>query len=172
MTDVGRPTLYRRDYCELARNYCLLGATNADLAGFFDVTTRTIDNWIAVHPEFATAVREARAIADAKVARCLYVRAVGYEQTVERTVLHLGKEWTITNKVRHPPDTRACTFWLRNRQPRFWNGRAAVSAEDAIDDIAVLDAAGERARQANVHDMFQPRPTHGPEVTNGRRGFP
>ena len=63
MTDAGRPTLYRPDYCELARNYCLLGATNADLAGFFDVTSRTIDNWIAAHPEFAAAVREARAVA-------------------------------------------------------------------------------------------------------------
>jgi hypothetical protein len=155
MNDPGRPTLYRRDYCELARNYCLLGATNADLAEFFNVTTRTIDNWIATHPEFATAVREAKVMADARVARCLYERAVGYEQTVERTVLHLGKEWTITNKVRHPPDTRACTFWLRNRQPRFWNGSAGVpAAEEPVDDIALLDAAGERARHRCVPDMF------------------
>jgi hypothetical protein len=58
MTGAGRPTLYRRELCELARNYCLLGATNADLAGFFDVTTRTIDNWIAAHPEFATGPAE------------------------------------------------------------------------------------------------------------------
>jgi|EndMetStandDraft_8_1072994.scaffolds.fasta_scaffold223103_1 hypothetical protein len=50
MNDPGRPTLYRPDYCELARNYCLLGATNEDLGSFFDVTSRTIDNWIAVIP--------------------------------------------------------------------------------------------------------------------------
>jgi hypothetical protein len=146
MTDVGRPSLYRRDYCDLARNYCLLGATNADLAGFFDVTTRTIDNWIAVHSEFATAVRDARAVADAKVARCLYERAVGYEHTVERTVWHLGKERPVSEKVHLPPDTRACIFWLRNRQPRYWNGRGEMQP-DGMDDIALLDAAGERARQ-------------------------
>ena len=102
MISAGRPTLYRRDLCELARNYCLLGATNADLAGFFDVTTRTIDNWIAVHPEFAETVRDARAVADAKVARCLYERAVGYEHTVERTVWHLGKERPVSETVRLP----------------------------------------------------------------------
>ena len=148
MTSAGRPTLYRSDLCELARNYCLLGATNADLAGFFDVTTRTIDNWIAVHPEFATAVREARAIADAKVARCLYERAVGYEHMVERTVWHLGKERPVSEKVRLPPDTRACIFWLRNRQPQYWSGRVAAPKADTVDLLDLLDAAGERARSA------------------------
>ena len=146
MSSPGRPTLYRAELCELARNYCLLGATNADLAGFFDVTTRTIDNWIAVHSEFATAVRDARAIADARVARCLYERAVGYEHTVERTVWHLGKERPVREKVRLPPDTRACMFWLRNRQPQYWSGRTAAPEADTVELLALLDAAGERAR--------------------------
>ena len=152
MTDAGRPTLYRRELCELARNYCLLGATNADLAGFFEVTTRTIDNWIAVHPEFAAAVREARAVADAKVARCLYERAVGYEHTVERTVWHLGKERPVSEKVRLPPDTRACMFWLRNRQPQYWSQRAVAPEADTADLLALLDAAGERARTVRSDD--------------------
>ena len=77
MTTPGRPTAYRREFCELAHNYCLLGATNAELAGFLDVSPRTIDNWIASHPAFAEAVREGRVVADARVARCLYERAVG-----------------------------------------------------------------------------------------------
>ena len=86
MTTAGRPTAYRREFCELAHNYCLLGATNPELAGFFDVSPRTIDNWIASHPAFAAAVREGRVVADARVARCLYERAVGYSCTVERTI--------------------------------------------------------------------------------------
>jgi hypothetical protein len=148
MTQPGRPTLYRPDYCELARNYCLLGATNEELGGFFEVTSRTIDNWIAVHPEFATAVREARALADARVARCLYQRAVGHEHKVERTVWHLGKERTFEDRLYYPPDVRACIFWLRNRQPQSWNGRPKAPEADQDDLIAVLDAAGERVRLA------------------------
>jgi hypothetical protein len=144
----GRPTLYRPDHCELARNYCLLGATNQDLATFFDVAIGTIDNWIAAHPDFATAVRQARAVADARVARCLYERAVGFEQRVERTVWRLGKEHPVSTTTRLPPDTRACIFWLRNRQPRFWNGQAAAAPDDGIDDIRLLEEAGERARLA------------------------
>ena len=47
MANPGQPTLYKPGYCELAHNHCLLGATNKTLAGFFGVTRRTIQNWIA-----------------------------------------------------------------------------------------------------------------------------
>jgi hypothetical protein len=144
MTDPGRPTLYHPDYCELAHNYCLLGATNEDLGGFFGVTPRTIDNWIAGHPEFATAVREGKAVADARVARSLFQRALGHEQKVERTVWHFGKERPVSDTLYYPPDIRACIFWLRNRQPRLWN-RGSKVVEDDSDVWAAFDAAGERA---------------------------
>jgi hypothetical protein len=52
MATPGQPTTYKSDYCELADNYCLLGATNEVLGDFFDVTRRTIQNWIATHPDF------------------------------------------------------------------------------------------------------------------------
>lgn len=147
MNDPGRPTLYRPDYCELARNYCLLGATNEVLGGFFCVTARTIDNWIAGHPEFAAAVREGRAFADAQVARGLYQRAVGHEHKIERTVWHLGKERPVSDTLYYPPDIRACIFWLRNRQPLHWSGRTTASDNDQDDLGAALDAAWEEAQQ-------------------------
>jgi hypothetical protein len=170
MSEPGRPTLYRPDLCELARNYCLLGATNEDLGGFFGVTSRTIDNWIAAHPEFATAVREAKALADARVARCLYQRAVGHEHKVERSVWHLGKARTVDDTLYYPPDVRACIFWLRNRQPQFWGGRPQTPQDHPDDLLAALDAAGERARQKssgrNATFTDSPRPG-GPEGSQG-----
>jgi hypothetical protein len=62
MANPGRPTLYKREYCELARNYCLLGATNEVLGDFFGVARRTLQNWIATRPAFAKAVRRGRAV--------------------------------------------------------------------------------------------------------------
>lgn len=149
MPTAGQPTLYKPAYCTQAHNYCLLGATNEDLATFFEVTRRTIDNWIAAHPDFATAVRSGRVAADMRVARCLFERAVGREQKVERTVLHQGSEWVLKNTVNHPPDTRACMFWLRNRQRASWGDRAAASAlgEDGEDVIAGLERGNELARR-------------------------
>ena len=63
-------------------------------------------------------------MADARVARCLYERAVGYSCTVERTVLHDGEERTLKNVVHYPPDTRACIFWLRNRRRAAWSEKS------------------------------------------------
>jgi hypothetical protein len=148
MPTAGQPTLYKAEYCAMAHNYCLLSATNEDLASFFEVTRRTVDNWIATHGDFAKAVRSGRLAADARVARCLYDRAVGWEHKVQRTVMHGGKARKITDLVRYPPDTRACIFWLRNRRPDTWRERTSVAkGEDGEDWIAELDAAGERARE-------------------------
>ena len=71
MITTGRPTSYRPDHCNLAREHGLLGATNDEPAEVFDVAPRTIDNWIAHHPIFAAAGREGRKRADAKVAASL-----------------------------------------------------------------------------------------------------
>jgi len=57
MASPGQPTLYKREYCELAHNYYLLGATNGLLGDFFSVAHRTIQNWLATRPGFATAAR-------------------------------------------------------------------------------------------------------------------
>jgi hypothetical protein len=116
------------------------------------VTRRTVDNWIARHPDFAEAVRTGRVAADARVARCLYDRAVGWQHTVERTVMHCGKARTLTDVVRYPPDVQACIFWLRNRRPEMWRERAVRSDDGSIVSTAELDAAGERARRARQNE--------------------
>jgi hypothetical protein len=52
-------------------------------------------------------VRDGRAVADGRVTRSLYERAVGYRHTVERILFHRGEEKRITSTVQHPPDTQA-----------------------------------------------------------------
>ena len=152
MATAGQPTLYKPEYCGLAHNYCLLGATNADLATFFEVTRRTVDNWIARHRDFAEAVRSGRVLADARVARCLYDRAVGWQHTAERTVMHRGEARTLKDVVRYPPDTQACIFWLRDRRPDMWRERTGTASDGSIDLVAELDAAGERARRERLKE--------------------
>jgi hypothetical protein len=147
MTIMGRPTSFHPDMCELAHNYCLLGATNDDLAEFFSVCPSTIDNWIAHRADFGDAVRSGRVVADAKVARGLYVRAVGYDRKIEREIVLGGELKTIANTVHYPPNVQACIFWLRNRRRQTWrDGQTAATADDGLDDIARLETASERAR--------------------------
>lgn len=133
MASRGRPTAFKDEYCELARNYCLLGATNADLARMFDVDERTIDRWIAEKPDFSRTVKEGRQEADAKVAERLYSRAVGYSN--ERAVkifMPAGADAPVYAPYteHYPPETAACIFWLKNRRKADWRDRIEHSGED------------------------------------------
>lgn len=148
MNTQGQPTAYKPEHCKLARNYCLLGATNEQLARFFEVSPRTIDNWMATHPAFAEAVRDGKFRADAELACRLYERAMGYVQTVERREVWRGEEKVITTKLHLPPDTNACIFWLRNRQPDKWRRPVVEAQVDYGEMLALLEAAGERVRRA------------------------
>jgi hypothetical protein len=158
MTTMGRPTRFHPAMCDEAHNYCLLGATNDQLADFFGVSPSTIDNWIAGRRDFEAAVKSGRVIADAKVARGLYVRAVGYDRKVEREVILGGELKPVTSTVHYPANVQACIFWLRNRRRQTWRDPGRDPGRDAgrdatddpssqINDLALLDAAGESVRE-------------------------
>ena len=121
----GRPTKYRSDYHpEHAYNYCLLGATDVQLATFFDVDPATLYRWKRQYPEFANALWRGKVTADANVAAALYRRAVGYEQEGEKIFcMRDGKIFRAKTKIHLPPHVAACIFWLKNRQPQHWGNR-------------------------------------------------
>ncbi|SEP26615.1 hypothetical protein SAMN02990966_04700 [Rhodospirillales bacterium URHD0017] len=146
MTGPGRPSDFTLDMCEQAHNYCLLGATNDELAQFFDVSPRTIDRWIAERADFGDAVRSGRVAADARVARGLYGRAVGYDRTVERMAIVAGELKPVTSTIHYPANVQACIFWLRNRRRQTWRDTPNDPRSNTIDDIALLEAAAESVR--------------------------
>jgi hypothetical protein len=146
MTAIGRPSHFDSQLCEQAHNYCLLGATNDELAEFFHVSPRTIDRWIAERADFGDAVRSGRVVADARVARGLYGRAVGYDRTVERMAVVAGELKPVTNTIHYPANVQACMFWLRNRRRQTWRDTPNDSRSNTVDDLALLDAAGESVR--------------------------
>ena len=117
----GRPTLYKPENAELARKFCMLGATNEDLARCFEVSRSTIDHWIDTIPEFAEAVREGRDLADAAVIQKLYSRAMGFTTEIKKHVIYRGELREIPMTLYYPPDIQACIFWLRNRRRRDWH---------------------------------------------------
>lgn len=123
----GRPSKYRPEFDEQARKLCLLGATDQDLADFFEVSEDTINTWKKVHREFSESIKKGKTLADAEVAMSLFKRATGYigQKTVTAT---FEGEITDTKVVDDyvGPDTTAGIFWLKNRQSGRWREKQQV----------------------------------------------
>ncbi len=150
MTCPGRPTLYRPELCAQAREHCRRGATLSQLAGLLGVAARSIDNWIARIPEFAAAVREGRAVADAEIDRLLYRRAVGFDETVQRPVRCRGRVEIVSWTRHHAPNARACMRWLCRQQPQQWRRRPDLPSRRGGQEPTVNRAHLFRAEAAEV----------------------
>ena len=118
MAKRGPASGFKPEYCKLARKFCILGATNEQLAEFFEVALSTIGAWLVQFPEFKQAVYQGRAVADADVAESLYGRATGYDRKVEKIVATAEGPEVMSYTRHYEADTAACIFWLRNRQAR------------------------------------------------------
>jgi len=133
----GRPTLYKEEYAELAYNYTLLGATDAILAKFFNVSEQTINNWKNEHIEFFEALKKGKEYADMNIAGRLFERAKGVVIKTQQAFKFKTTEYNEQGKkVRdyedvqivdleqeQPPDTTAIIFWLKNRNPEYWRDK-------------------------------------------------
>lgn len=135
MAEVGAPTKYKAEYAELARKYCLLGATDAELADFFDVVESTINLWKVTHSEFSEAIKKGKGQADAEVASKLFHRATGYEHSDVDIKMFEGQIIETPLVKHYPPDTAAAIFWLKNRQRASWKDKHDI---DHTSDGKVL----------------------------------
>ena len=164
----GRPTLYREEYAEQARELCLMGATNEMLAEAFEVTTSTIILWISTHREFSVSIKQARMIADGNVAGALYKSAMGLHVSTEDKLVSDGEggQEVITLTKQVDPAVSAQIFWLKNRQPKLWKDRVEVKEDinlnvfpprealDAIYAKALSEAAARDALLTNRRERM------------------
>jgi len=154
---VGRPTKYKPEYPEQAAKLCRLGATDREMADFFKVNEDTFNNWKLAHPEFAESLKTAKAEADARVIESLYRRALGYSHD-EVHISNYQGEITMTPIVKHyPPDTVACIFWLKNRQPADWRDRKEIehSGTVSLEGLITESIGAERKIKEPAEERVQ-----------------
>lgn len=149
MDQGGRPSKYNTKYNTQAYKLCLLGATDQELADFFEVNIDTIHEWKHSKKGFSDSVKKGKIIADADVAKSFHKRAVGYAYT-EETFEKLGnkemlevtsegdmisvetyKKKIVTKEM--PPDPGAALNWLKNRQPDKWRDKKEVGHSGGIN---------------------------------------
>jgi hypothetical protein len=136
----GRPTKYDPKYNDQVFKLCLLGATDKELADFFEVTESTLNLWKKENIEFSESLKKGKVEADANVGQRLYERALGFEHDSEEIkVISDGKEGSHYERVPirkiYPPDTVAAIFWLKNRQSAKWRDKQEVQHSGEITTI-------------------------------------
>lgn len=133
----GRPSLYEPAFAEQARKICELGATDQEIADFFEVDVRTIYRWKHDHGEFCQALKTGKEIADERVERSLYQKAIGYEQDEVKIFMPAGASEPVYAPFRAKiaPDTTAAIFWLKNRRGADWRDKTEIQ-HDLPPEIA------------------------------------
>lgn len=157
---MAQASAYNEKYhVDWAWSLALKGATDEEIAEAFHISVRTLHRWKKTHPELLTALEEGKDVADAKVERSLYQRAVGYEAKEVTQIIEqdpaTGTQRVSKTKVttKHiVPDTMACMYWLNNRSKGEFSQRQEVTlggsvrtspmeklTEDELRSLARLD---------------------------------
>ncbi len=157
----GRPTKYDVDFHpKQALKYSLLGLTDTQMAGAFEIAESTLNNWKNEYPEFLESLKKGKIEADANVVSTLYKRALGHTQK-SKVPLKMKKVDSETGKLYDtveiveteeyfPPDMVATIFWLKNRQPEYWRDKKEVEIEDKreINTSLLSDSTLDEIEQA------------------------
>lgn len=130
----GRPTKFKEEYITQAFKLAMLGATDVEMANFFEVAVSTFQLWKSKIVEFSDSIKKGKLEADANVASSLYHRAIGYKHKEVKTATFEGKITDEKEYLKHyPPDTTAAIFWLKNRQPKIWRDKTVLDTNIKIE---------------------------------------
>lgn len=129
----GRPTKYDPSKNDTVYRFCLLGATDVQIADMLGVDEATVNRWKISEPEFCKSLKKGKDEADATVAQSLFKRANGY---IAPDIITAQKDGFITDiqqvEKHHPPDTTAAIFWLKNRQPKQWRDKQEIGLSGEV----------------------------------------
>lgn len=149
----GRPSKYQSAFVEQARKLCMLGATDREMADFFEVKESTLNLWKLQHPEFSESLKEGKDVADNRVVRSLYQQAIGYEQDEVKIFMPAQADAPVyaPYRAKIAPSTTATIFWLKNRRREDWrekvdhehSGTVTVKATDKTDAELLAIATGQ-----------------------------
>lgn len=135
----GRPS--KREGLDLDRVKALAaaGLTMEQLAVVLEVNVDSLYQWLKDSPEFSEAIKASKAIADDRVERALFERAIGYSHPEEKIFCSEGIIVRAQTTKHYPPDTAAAFIWLKNRRGDVW--RDKIEQEHRFPEALVLKSA-------------------------------
>jgi hypothetical protein len=152
----GRPPKFRPEFVDQARKLAALGATDREIAEFFDVEERTVYRWKHDHEEFCQALKTGKDFADDRVEQSLYRKAVGYSFDSEKIFQYEGVVVRAPTVEHVPPSDTAAIFWLKNRRKDEWRDRHEVQHSVDGDLATILLAARTRKTEEQTVYLGEP----------------
>lgn len=139
---------FKPEYNEQVERLCKLGVTDHEVARFFNVSFRTVQNWKHDHPEFFEALHRGKLESDTEVAASLFKNATGFTYQQETLVKKWRKKYNNQGQVveayeiiervfveQHAlPNTTSQIFYLKNRRPDLWRDAHLIKADDGAAD--------------------------------------
>lgn len=131
----GRPTKYNEEMNVQVLKLCILGATDKEIADFFNIAESTLNEWKKTYPAFSESIKKGKMEADMNVASSLYQRATGFKTKTQKAFKirkhENGKGSTedvkvVTVEEAYPPDSTSAIFWLKNRRPEQWRDKKEI----------------------------------------------
>ncbi len=122
---MARPSSYKPAFAKQVQHLAQLGATDQEVADFFEVDVRTIYRWKHDHDEFCQSLKSGKDVADDRVERSLYQKAIGYEQEEVKIFMPANAENPVyaPYRAKVAADTTAAIFWLKNRRGAEWRDK-------------------------------------------------
>lgn len=120
---IGAPSSYKPEFAEQAQKLCELGATDIEIADFFEIHVSCLYRWKSRYPAFSEALKSGKETADDRVERSLYHRANGYSFDSVKIMVVKGEVQSVPYREHVPPDTTAAIFWLKNRRREQWRDK-------------------------------------------------
>lgn len=159
----GRPPLVpSAEDIRLAKHVCRLGATDQELAGALGQSVETVKKWMITDEAFSLACKVGGDLADARVERGLYSRAVGTTRKgVREQVTKDGDVIDLHWSEEVLPDVAAASRWLEARKRKDWGIKSVVDVQGDLevrDSRSALGAAVARALKAKLAGTKAPQP--------------
>ena len=120
----------------LLHRLALLGLQDKEIAEVVGVSAAAIAEWKRNYPEVDKAIKKGKKVADAKVARALYQKAIGNSHPYIVIMQIKGVIHKIPVVKHYPPDTKAAIFWLKNKTRDMespWSDRFEITGKDGKD---------------------------------------
>lgn len=109
------------------------GHTDAFIADFLNVNIKSFKTWIKGYPLFKDRIDSWKALADDRVVKSMYEKAIGYTHKETKLFQHEGNILSKKIEKHYPPDYSAGSLWLRNRQRDEWKDIKDMSTKTELN---------------------------------------